>query len=99
MGMEEHDIVVIGASAGGVDPLKEVDTSLSSDLRVRFFVVFHFQPFRPERKSDRNWRMPWKRLVTRWIKSARPNGFDDVQQEVMKEVSLTLLVPDDLAPQ
>ena len=40
MGMEEHDIVVIGASAGGVDPLKEVDTSLSSDLRVRFLLCF-----------------------------------------------------------
>src|SRR5438132_7336440 len=39
------DIVVIGASAGGVEALKDLVRGLSPDIRASFFVVLHFPPF------------------------------------------------------
>ena len=43
--MAERDIVVIGASAGGVEALKKVVQGLSPDIQASFFVVLHFPPF------------------------------------------------------
>src|SRR5437870_4310162 len=43
--MPERDIVVMGASAGGVDALKETVRGLRPDIRASFFVVLHFPPF------------------------------------------------------
>src|SRR2546426_3652688 len=43
--MRGRDIVVIGASAGGVTALKELVRGLPSGMRASFFVVLHFPPF------------------------------------------------------
>ena len=37
-----HDIIVIGASAGGVEALKKLTTSLPKGLQAAIFVVVHF---------------------------------------------------------
>jgi two-component system chemotaxis response regulator CheB len=42
--MEKHDIVVIGASAGGIEALKEIASQLSRDLQAAVFVVVHVSP-------------------------------------------------------
>ena len=39
-----HDIVVIGASAGGITALKEITSSLAPDLDASVFVVVHTSP-------------------------------------------------------
>jgi two-component system, chemotaxis family, protein-glutamate methylesterase/glutaminase len=44
--MPQRDIVVIGASAGGVDALKETVEGLRPDIRASFFIVLHFPPFK-----------------------------------------------------
>jgi two-component system chemotaxis response regulator CheB len=43
--MAGHDIIVIGASAGGVEALKQLVTALPADLRAAVFVVIHIPPF------------------------------------------------------
>lgn len=42
--MPRHDIVVIGASAGGVEALKEITARLSADIKAAIFVVIHVSP-------------------------------------------------------
>jgi two-component system chemotaxis response regulator CheB len=44
--MEEggRDIIVIGASAGGIDPLREIVAAFPPDLRAAVFVVVHISP-------------------------------------------------------
>ena len=39
-----HDIVVIGASAGGVEALTEIVGRLSSDIKAAIFIVVHVSP-------------------------------------------------------
>lgn len=39
-----HDIIVIGASAGGVEVLTEIAKGLSGDLQAALFVVLHLPP-------------------------------------------------------
>jgi two-component system chemotaxis response regulator CheB len=41
-GMQGHDIVVIGFSAGGIEPLLRLVADLPSDLPAALFVVHHF---------------------------------------------------------
>src|SRR5262245_29960420 len=41
------NIVVIGASAGGVEPLQEILRSLPSNLPAAVFVVMHLSPLAP----------------------------------------------------
>jgi two-component system, chemotaxis family, protein-glutamate methylesterase/glutaminase len=43
--MPERDIVVMGASAGGVEALRETVRGLRPDIRASFFIVLHFPPF------------------------------------------------------
>jgi two-component system chemotaxis response regulator CheB len=42
--MPGHDIVVIGFSAGGIDPLQQLVADLPSDFPASIFVVHHFPP-------------------------------------------------------
>lgn len=42
--MPGHDIIVIGASAGGVEAVRELVASLPSDLPVAIFIVIHIPP-------------------------------------------------------
>lgn len=42
--MAGHDIIVIGASAGGVEPLQELARGLPPDLPAAVFVVLHVPP-------------------------------------------------------
>lgn len=42
--MVGHDIIVVGASAGGVDALCKFVGDLSPDLPVAVFVVLHISP-------------------------------------------------------
>lgn len=43
--MSGHDIIVIGASAGGVEALTELVRGLPSDLPAAVFAVVHFSPY------------------------------------------------------
>jgi two-component system, chemotaxis family, protein-glutamate methylesterase/glutaminase len=42
--MPAHDIVVLGFSAGGIDPLQQLVADLPSDFPAAIFVVHHFPP-------------------------------------------------------
>lgn len=42
--MHTHDIVVIGASTGGIEALQELTSRVSSDLQAAIFVVAHISP-------------------------------------------------------
>ncbi len=42
-----HDIIVIGASAGGVEALRELIPALPADLPAALFVVVHTHPWSP----------------------------------------------------
>jgi two-component system chemotaxis response regulator CheB len=46
-GDSRHDLVVIGASAGGVETLKRVVAGLPSDLRAAICIVLHVAPGSP----------------------------------------------------
>jgi hypothetical protein len=41
------NIIVIGASAGGVAPLREIASRLPADLKVAIFIVMHVSPVAP----------------------------------------------------
>jgi two-component system chemotaxis response regulator CheB len=45
--MANRDIVVIGASAGGVDALQRLIAQLPGDLRASIFIVLHISPHLP----------------------------------------------------
>jgi two-component system chemotaxis response regulator CheB len=40
--MQGHDIVVIGLSAGGIEPLPQIVADPPSDLPAALFVMHHF---------------------------------------------------------
>ncbi|MDB6157095.1 MAG: cheB [Gammaproteobacteria bacterium] len=46
--MDGHDIIVIGGSAGALDPLRKIVTELPSGLAAKLFVVLH----RPAHSGD-----------------------------------------------
>lgn len=50
--MAKRDIIVIGASAGGVYALKDLVTSLPADLKASIFVVMHVSPHAPSFLPD-----------------------------------------------
>jgi two-component system chemotaxis response regulator CheB len=50
--MAKRDIIVIGASAGGVYALKELTASLPGDLAASIFVVLHVSPHSPNLLPD-----------------------------------------------
>ena len=41
------NIIVIGASAGGVEPLQKIMRALPADLQAAIFVVMHLSPSSP----------------------------------------------------
>lgn len=45
--MIDRDIVVVGASAGGIDPLSDIVSGLPADLPAAIFVVVHMAPHSP----------------------------------------------------
>src|SRR5260221_361510 len=45
--MDRRDIIVVGASAGGVEALQQLARSLPADLPGSVFVVIHVSPFSP----------------------------------------------------
>src|SRR4051812_11241535 len=45
--MPGHDLIVIGASAGGVQAITEIAASLPADLPAAVFVVVHMSPVSP----------------------------------------------------
>ena len=47
--MPGRDIVVLGASAGGINALRQIVTSLPEDLAASVFVCLHIAPDRPSR--------------------------------------------------
>ena len=50
--MQGHDIVVIGASAGGVEATMSVVSRLPRGLDAAIFVVIHILPYAPSRLPD-----------------------------------------------
>jgi two-component system, chemotaxis family, protein-glutamate methylesterase/glutaminase len=47
-----HDIIVIGASAGGIEPLLTLVRDLPSDLPASIFIVVHTPPYAPSRLPE-----------------------------------------------
>lgn len=47
-----RDIVVVGASAGGVEPLRVITAGLDSDIPAAIFVVMHLPSDRPSALAD-----------------------------------------------
>src|SRR5215471_8687446 len=45
--MRDHDIIVVGASAGGVRALRELARGLPPDLPAAVFIVLHIPPAGP----------------------------------------------------
>src|SRR5262245_13147070 len=45
--MQGHDIVVVGASAGGIEPLKVLVGGLPADFPGTVFIVLHLAPHSP----------------------------------------------------
>lgn len=43
-GMQSRNIIVIGASAGGFGPIKEIVAGLPADLGASIFIVWHMSP-------------------------------------------------------
>jgi two-component system chemotaxis response regulator CheB len=52
MNMQKHDIIVIGASAGGLDPLKKLMNTLPKNFNASIFIVMHLAPQFPS-------NLPW----------------------------------------
>jgi two-component system chemotaxis response regulator CheB len=50
--MATRDIVVIGASAGGIPPLIEIIKSLPGDFTGYIFIVVHIPPHSPSQLPD-----------------------------------------------
>lgn len=50
--MRKRDIVVVGASAGGIKALAELVESLRDDLDAAVFVVLHIPPYSPSRLPE-----------------------------------------------
>jgi two-component system chemotaxis response regulator CheB len=50
--MPGHDIIVIGASAGGVEALITLTSTLPPDLRATIFIVLHISPQSPSLLPD-----------------------------------------------
>jgi len=50
--MAQHDIIVIGASAGGIEALQELVSGLPPDLPAALFVVVHISPYSVSRLSQ-----------------------------------------------
>jgi len=45
--METRDIILLGASAGGVEPLRRIASDLEPDLPASVFVVLHVSSGQP----------------------------------------------------
>ena len=66
--MAKRDIVVIGASAGGVEALRDLVGALPAGLRASLFVTLHFPPTAPSvlaRILSREGTLPAERVITR----------------------------------
>ena len=50
--MPNHDIIVIGGSAGGIQALRELVSGLPPDLPATLFVVVHVQPYAVSRLPE-----------------------------------------------
>jgi two-component system chemotaxis response regulator CheB len=50
--MAGHEIIVIGASAGGVEALMKLVRGLPKDLPAAIFIVMHLSPHKPSRLPD-----------------------------------------------
>ena len=50
--MAKRDIIVIGASAGGVYALKQIVAALPADFKASIFVVLHISPHSPSHLPD-----------------------------------------------
>ena len=42
--MAKHDVIVIGASAGGVDALRQLVCQFPPDIQAAIFVIVHISP-------------------------------------------------------
>src|SRR5262245_26046002 len=74
--MPGHDIIVIGASAGGVDALKQVVQGLPSDLPAALFVVLHLPAHGPS-------VLP--RILTRagMLRAVHPEDRDEIRPGII----------------
>ncbi|GFE70591.1 chemotaxis protein CheB [Chroococcus sp. FPU101] len=70
--MEKHDIVVIGASAGGVEAIKQLVQTIPEDIPAAIFVVIHIPPRGRSRLPE---------IINRFgsIKAYHPKDGDPIQ--------------------
>ena len=48
----DQSVIVLGASAGGVESLRDVVSGLPADLPAALFVVLHVLPFQPSQLPE-----------------------------------------------
>ena len=82
-GRKIPNIVVFGASAGGVEPLREIVRSLPAKLPAAVFVVMHLSPSAPSAPAQiLSVNAPWKATTATDGERIEPTGIYVAQPDL-----------------